>query len=82
MWLGALGFTGAIAVPAIFLTPGRVLYRLPGLSWPVTAQGLTTASYLILRVETAALILVAYATASTNPNQSPQSHSHHREDHP
>jgi cobalt/nickel transport system permease protein len=56
VWLGALTFTGAIAVPAIFLTPGRVLYSLPALGWPVTAQGLTTAAYLIMRVETAATL--------------------------
>jgi cobalt ECF transporter T component CbiQ len=56
VWMGALTFTGAIAVPAIFLTPGRVVWRLPGLMWPVTAQGLTTASYLVLRVETAATL--------------------------
>jgi 16S rRNA (uracil1498-N3)-methyltransferase len=48
-----------------------------GAGWKVIGLGPR-----ILRVETAALILVAYATASTNPNQSPQSHSHHREDHP
>lgn len=56
VWIGALVFTGAIAVPALFLTPGVALYRLPGLHWTVTAQGLTTASYLLLRVETAATL--------------------------
>jgi cobalt/nickel transport system permease protein len=56
VWLGALAFTGTIAVPALFLTPGAVIYRVPGLNWPVTAQGVTTASYLILRVETAATL--------------------------
>ncbi|MGA3260199.1 MAG: cobalt ECF transporter T component CbiQ [Bryobacteraceae bacterium] len=55
-WIGALAFTGAIAVPALFLTPGVALYRLPGLHWTVTAQGLTTASYLLLRVITAATL--------------------------
>ena len=28
-WLGALTFTGAIAVPVIFITPGDVIWRLP-----------------------------------------------------
>jgi len=56
VWIGALTFTGAIAIPAVFLTPGIPIYRLPGLNWTVTAQGLTTASYLILRVETAATL--------------------------
>ena len=55
-WMGALAFTGVIAVPALFLTPGDALYRVPGLDWTVTAQGLTTASYLLLRVETAATL--------------------------
>ncbi len=55
-WIGALAFTGVIAVPALFLTPGDALYRVPGLHWTVTAQGLATASYLLLRVETAATL--------------------------
>ena len=54
VWLSALLFTGLLALPAIFITPGRVLYHLPLLGWPVTAQGLGAASYLITRVETAA----------------------------
>lgn len=56
VWIGALAFTGVIAVPALFLTPGVALCRVPGLKWTVTAQGLTTASYLLLRVETAATL--------------------------
>ena len=55
-WMGALAFTGVIALPALFLTPGDALYRLPGLHWTVTAQGFATASYLLLRVETAATL--------------------------
>ena len=56
VWIGAFAFTGAIAIPALFLTPGITAARLPGLGWTVTAQGLTTASFLILRVETAATL--------------------------
>ena len=56
VWIGALTFTGAIAIPAVFLTPGVPVYHIPGLNWTVTAQGLTTAGYLILRVETAATL--------------------------
>ncbi len=52
-WLGALLFTGMIALPAIFITPGRVVYQLPLLHWTVTAQGVQSALYLIARVETA-----------------------------
>lgn len=56
VWISALLFTGTIALPAIFITPGDVMYRLPLLGWPVTAQGLKTAAYLITRVETAATL--------------------------
>lgn len=52
-WLGALLFTGVIALPSIFITPGQDIYHLPLLNWPVTAQGLQSALYLITRVETA-----------------------------
>jgi cobalt/nickel transport system permease protein len=58
IWLAVLTFTGVIALPAIFLTPGRSLYRLPVLEWQVTEQGLRAASFLILRAETAATLSV------------------------
>lgn len=54
VWISAFLFTGTIALPAIFITPGRVVYRLPWLDWPITAQGLMSATYLLARVETAA----------------------------
>src|SRR5215210_3819006 len=54
VWVGGLLFTGMLALPAIFITPGQALYRLPLLGWPITAQGLGAAAYLITRVETAA----------------------------
>jgi energy-coupling factor transporter transmembrane protein EcfT len=56
VWIPAFVFTGAIAVPALFLTPGEALYRAPIPNWTLTAQGVTTASYLVLRVETAATL--------------------------
>ena len=56
VWLAVLAFTGAIALPAIFLTPGAAVWRLPLLEWPVTQQGLRTAGFLILRAETAATL--------------------------
>ncbi|MGO9231403.1 MAG: cobalt ECF transporter T component CbiQ [Bryobacteraceae bacterium] len=58
VWIGALAFTGAIAVPSLFLTPGVALCHVPGLRWTITAQGFATASYLLLRVETAATLAV------------------------
>ncbi|HNP73841.1 MAG TPA: cobalt ECF transporter T component CbiQ [Kouleothrix sp.] len=56
VWLGALLFTGTLALPAIFITPGQVLARVPLLGWPISAQGLSAAAYLITRVETAATL--------------------------
>jgi cobalt ECF transporter T component CbiQ len=57
-WMGAFLFTGLIALPAIFITPGRVIYHLPLLNLPVTAQGLQSGMYLIARVETAVMLSV------------------------
>jgi cobalt/nickel transport system permease protein len=54
VWIAVLLFTGTIAAPAIFLTAGDVVYRVPVLHWPVTAQGLASASYLLARAETTA----------------------------
>ncbi len=58
VWLGVLFFTGAIAIPAIFTTPGAVLWRLPRLGWPVSGQGLRAASHLLLRSETSATLVL------------------------
>ena len=54
VWLAVLTFTGVIALPALFLTPGRAIYSPPLLNWTVTAQGSHAAVYLIMRAETAA----------------------------
>jgi cobalt ECF transporter T component CbiQ len=58
VWIAILIFTGVIALPAPFIVPGREVWRLPGLDWPVTAQGLASACYLVARVETAATLSV------------------------
>jgi cobalt ECF transporter T component CbiQ len=58
VWLGVLTFTGFISFPALFLTPGNAIYHLPLLGWPVTAQGLRAATYLVMRAETAATFSV------------------------
>lgn len=54
VWSPVLFFTGTIALPAIFLTPGRTLATLGPL--PITAQGLRSATFLISRAETAATL--------------------------
>jgi cobalt/nickel transport system permease protein len=53
LWLRLFYFTGPLALPALFLTPGDAIYRLPWLDWPVTAQGLRGAVFLVLRAEAA-----------------------------
>ena len=60
VWLLIPFFTGVIALPALFITPGAVLAHLP-LGLVITQTGLTTALFLLLRVGTsvsAALLLV------------------------
>jgi cobalt/nickel transport system permease protein len=50
VWMSAMLFTGAIALPALVLTPGEVIARLPFTNWPITTQGLKSAGFLIGRV--------------------------------
>ena len=52
VWMAVLLFTGLIALPAIFITPGEPLYRLFS-SLTITVQGLRSAVFLIMRTETA-----------------------------
>ncbi len=56
IWAGTLAFGVALAAPAIVLTPGAVVSRLPLFGWPVTSQGLAAALYLLLRVTTTATL--------------------------
>ncbi len=51
VWLVAFAFTFMIAAPALFLTPGEVMYRFGWLA--ITAQGVRSALVLVARVETA-----------------------------
>jgi cobalt/nickel transport system permease protein len=64
VWLGVLIFTGCIALPAVFIIPGRTLWHLPLLGWPVKAEGLSSAAHLLLRAETSATwaLLVVLST--------------------
>lgn len=54
VWLGVLLFTGILALPALFLVPGEAVARLPVLGWPVSAQGLASAAFLVGRALAAA----------------------------
>jgi len=56
VWLAVLLFTGVIALPALFLTPGKPLSAISAWGLHVTSQGLASAALLILRVETAATL--------------------------
>jgi energy-coupling factor transporter transmembrane protein EcfT len=58
VWFGALAFTGIIALPALFLTPGRIMGQLPLLHWTITWQGAHTALRLIARAETASTLAI------------------------
>jgi cobalt/nickel transport system permease protein len=49
VWTPVLLFTGCIALPAVFITPGARIFE--GVS--ITSQGVRTAGYLLLRAETA-----------------------------
>ena len=53
VWLIALAFTGVMALPALFLTPGTRLSGFAGQTLGMTEQGTDTAAMLIARVETA-----------------------------
>ena len=68
VWLGALIFTGAIALPALVLTPGRALAQLPVFGWVITEQGTLSALFLIGRVLTSATLamLLILTTLWTN----------------
>ena len=59
VWLGAMIFSGLIAVPAVFLTPGT-----PVFGSPMTIQGIRAGCFLVLRAVTAATLvfLLAYTT--------------------
>ena len=52
VWTPVLFFTGTIALPAVFLTPGQTITSLGPFS--ITWQGLRSAGFLISRAETAA----------------------------
>ena len=53
VWLVVFLFTATIALPALFVTPGRAVWRAPVGAAQITGAGLYTAALLVLRVETA-----------------------------
>jgi cobalt/nickel transport system permease protein len=59
VWLFVLLFTGVVALPALFMTPGPVLADLP-LGLVITRTGLLTALFLLLRVGSSVSIAVLF----------------------
>ncbi|HEY3291424.1 MAG TPA: cobalt ECF transporter T component CbiQ [Anaerolineae bacterium] len=63
VWLFLPFFTGVMALPALFLTPGPVLVQFPpGIA--ITRTGVTTALFLLMRVSTS-VSLAALLTFTT-----------------
>jgi cobalt/nickel transport system permease protein len=64
VWMATVGFSFALALPALVLTPGRPLVVVPLLGWAVTAPGLASAVYLVLRVAATATfgVLLVFTT--------------------
>lgn len=56
VWLPVLIFTGVIAAPALFTTPGNAMPRVPGIGAHITVQGARSATFLLARAETAATL--------------------------
>ncbi len=66
VWLALPFFTGVIALPALFMTPGPALLHLP-LGLAITQTGLTTVLFLLLRVSTSvSLTLLLILTTPWN----------------
>ncbi len=62
VWMPVLFFTGAIALPAIFLTPGASVRGLP-----ITESGLRSAAFLLSRAETSATLSVLMVLSTPWP---------------
>ncbi len=66
VWLALPFFTGVIAVPALFITPGPVLLHLP-LGLAITRTGVMTVLFLLLRVSSSvSLTLLLVMTTPWN----------------
>lgn len=66
VWLALPFFTGAVALPALFITPGPALVHLP-LGLVITKTGVITVLFLLLRVSTSvSLTLLLILTTPWN----------------
>jgi len=67
VWLTVLVFSGLIALPALVMVPGEILWHLPWTGWGITLQGLRSATFLIGRGEVCAtLVLLLVMTTPWN----------------
>lgn len=65
VWIGMAIFSGLIATPAIFITPGPTLVAIPMLEWVITSTGLRSAAFLLLRSEVS--ITLSFLLIMTTP---------------
>jgi cobalt/nickel transport system permease protein len=63
VWLALPFFTGLVALPALFMTPGTALLYLP-LGLVVTRSGVTTVLFLLLRVSTSVSLTLLLVLAT------------------
>jgi cobalt ECF transporter T component CbiQ len=68
VWIVVLAFSGVVALPAVFLTPGPAVWRLPAVGWVATSTGLLTATRLVARAETAATLAVLVVLTTPWPS--------------
>lgn len=67
VWLTVAVFSGLLALPALVMVPGQVLWHLPWIGWNITMQGLRSAAFLIGRGEVcASLVLLMVMTTPWN----------------
>lgn len=64
LWGAVLLLTGAIALPAVFITHGEPVWRMPWVGWIATAQGLRSALLLVVRAETTATLAMLLALST------------------
>lgn len=65
IWIGMFIFSGLIGFPAIFITPGPTLATIPVLNWSISAHGLQSAVFLLLRSEVS--ISLSFLLIMTTP---------------
>lgn len=65
IWIGMAVFSGMIATPAIFITPGPTVVTLPYVGWVMTSTGLRSAAFLLLRSEVS--ITLSFLLIMTTP---------------